>query len=33
MRVSTVEPGDDQVEVILQRAKKEIGVEGMGKLN
>ena len=33
MRVSTVEPGDDQVEVIFQRAKKEIGVEGMGKLN
>jgi len=32
MRVSTVEPGGDQVEVILQWAKKEIGVEGMGKL-
>lgn len=33
VRVSNVEPRDDQVEVILQWAKKEIGVEGMWKLN
>ena len=28
MRVSILEPGDDQEEVRLQRAKVEIGIEG-----